>query len=142
MKIDSNFECGNIIVESTSDQEATLSIRPDSNAHYFQWFYFRVEDAPNVPHRLTIANAGKSSYANAWNGYQALASYDEKSWFRASTSYDGDKLVIEHTPTALRTSYAFFVPYFQAQREALLKFCDSSPLASRRSLTTSPQGRS
>jgi hypothetical protein len=142
MHIDSNFECGNIIVESVSDHGATLAIRPDSNANYFQWFFFRVEAEPDTPQTFVIANAGQSSYPKAWNGYQALASYDGQDWFRVPTTFDGTNLVIEHTPAADQTAYAFFVPYYESQRQALLEDCAASPLASVHRIGASVQGRS
>jgi murein tripeptide amidase MpaA len=142
MQIESNFECGNIIVESINDQGATLAIRPDSNANYFQWFFFRVEAEANTPQTFVIANAGQSSYPKAWNGYQALASYDGQDWFRVPTTFDGASLIIEHTPAADQTAYAFFVPYYESQRQALLEFCAASRSSSVYSIGTSVQGRS
>lgn len=32
--------------------------------------------------RLRIVNAGGATYADAWNDYQACASYDLQDWFR------------------------------------------------------------
>ena len=48
MRIDADFECGSIIVQELTDTGAILSIRPDTETDYFQWFYFRVTGAPDI----------------------------------------------------------------------------------------------
>lgn len=141
MQIDSNFECGNIVVESTTETEANLSIRADSKAKYYQWFYFRVTAQTGRIHILNIRNAGGASYPRAWGGYRALASYDEVSWFRVHTQYDGTNLTIKHRPSQEVTAYAFFVPYTEPMRERLLTECAASPLAERQTIVTTPGGR-
>lgn len=141
MQIDANFECGNIIVESQTETEATLSIRPDSNAKYYQWFYFRVSGDPGVIRTFHLSNAGNASYPKAWPGYRALASYDDKSWFRVHTQYDGQNLTIKHKASQAHVSYAFFVPYTEAMRTRLLDTASASPLVERRRVITTPGGR-
>lgn len=37
------------------------------------------------------------TFAEGWEGYQALASYDQDEWFRVPTRYDNGELLIEHT---------------------------------------------
>jgi len=140
MEINANFECGNIIVEKFNDTEAELSIRPDSGAKFYQWFYFKVTGAPNAQRTFKIINASGASYPRAWNGYHALASHDDKDWFRVPTDYNGTSLIITHAAKESTTSYAFFVPYLSSHREALLRDCETSPLVSRRSIGKSVQG--
>ena len=142
MKIDAQFDSGNIEVEEISGNQALLSIRADTGAEYYQWFYFRVTDDPNIEHNFKITNAAGASYPHAWDGYRVLASYDENDWFRVSTDYDGTNLNFRHQPTQATTSYAFFVPYLASRRETLLKGCEASPHASVRSLGVSVQNRS
>jgi murein tripeptide amidase MpaA len=139
MQINADFECGNIVVEQAGETEATLKIRPDSQAAFYQWFYFQVSGEPDVLREFQITNAGQSSYPNAWIGYRALASYDGTDWFRVHTQYDGHKLTIKHRATEPITSYAFFVPYTQAMREQLLRDCGGA--AERRNVVTTPGGR-
>lgn len=141
MHIDSDFECGNIIVQQLGDAEAELNIRPDTGAKFYQWFYFKVTGPPGVKRTFKIANAGGASYPRAWHGYRALASYDEVDWFRVPTEYDETNLTITHAGSESTTSYAFFVPYLSSRREALLKACEPSPRVSRRSIGKSAQGR-
>ena len=141
MRIDADFECGNIIVQELTDTGAILFIRPDSEAEYFQWFYFRVIGVPDIARTFKFANAGEASYVKAWQYYRVLVSYDEKNWFRIPTKYDGSTLTIKHTAVESTTSYAFFVPYLTAQREALLQECESSLLVTRRSIGRSHLGK-
>jgi len=141
MQIDTNFDAGNIIVEDITDQTAVLSIRPDSNAKFYQWFYFRVIGTPGVTRTLRIANAGSASYPSAWPGYEALASHSEHDWFRVPTRYDGTNLIIEHQAAEKTTSYAFFVPYSAERRERFLKECEASPLVGRQQIGMTLQGR-
>jgi murein tripeptide amidase MpaA len=141
MQIDSNFECGNITVEQADDTTATLTIRPDSGAAYYQWFAFRVQAEPGVLRTYTIANAGTSSYPRAWTGYRALASYDGQNWFRVHTQYiDDAKLVIRHRAESETTWYAFFVPYTEAMRARLLDDCVAGG-ARRETLVMTQDGR-
>jgi hypothetical protein len=59
---------------------------------HFQWFYFRVAGAKQMPLVLHIVNAGESSFPEAWPGYQGCASYDlnpnGSGWFRVPTEYN------------------------------------------------------
>lgn len=138
MKIDANFECGNIDILDIKGNHAELAIRKDTNAHYYQWFCFRVTGDAGVERQFTIANASTASYPKTWEAYDVLASYDGQTWWRVPTQYDGKQLSFEHQAETERTMYAFFVPYFARQREALLKDCDESPLASVQTIGHSP----
>ncbi len=60
MRIDADFECGSIIVQELTDTGAILSIRPDTETDYFQWFYFRVTGAPDIARTFKLANAGEA----------------------------------------------------------------------------------
>jgi murein tripeptide amidase MpaA len=142
MQIESNFESGNIVVHNLTETEALLGIRADSNAQYYQWFSFRADGQPGPLRTFTLANAGQSSYPRAWPGYRALASYDQQTWFRVHTQYDGQNLIIRHQATGAATWYAFFVPYTEAMRARLLADCAGSSNARHETLMTTPGGRS
>jgi murein tripeptide amidase MpaA len=142
MQIRSDFDSGNIIVEHIESHSAALSIRPDSQARFFQWFYFQAIDEVNTKRRFQIVNAGQASYPQAWPGYRVLASYNEIDWFRIPTHYDGTNLIFEHEADQQTVSYAFFVPYTADRRSALLRDCQSSGRAAVRSIGQSYQGRS
>jgi murein tripeptide amidase MpaA len=141
MRIDANFDAGNIVVEEMTDTNAVLSIRADSGANFYQWFYFRVTGTSGIMRTFRIANAGSASYPTAWPGYETLASYNEQDWFRVLTQFDGTNLTFEHRGSEETTSYAFFVPYPAARREQFLKQCEVSPRVTRRQIGTTLQGR-
>ncbi len=112
IRISSNFDSGNIqVVDAQSADDIKLSIVPDNEANFFQWFYFRLQGCKKQPCRLQILNASRAAFPDGWSGYQALASYDRENWFRVSTDYDGTQLVISHTPDYDSVYYAYFVPY-------------------------------
>jgi len=139
MRIESDFECGNAIVEQLTDTEANITIRPDTNAKSFQWFYFRVTGEVGVLRTFNLTNAHAVSYPQAWNGYRAVASYNGSDWFRVQTQYVGGVLTFRHRAEQTSTEYAFFVPYFEAQREKLLEDC--AKVGERRTLLTTSGGR-
>jgi murein tripeptide amidase MpaA len=121
MTISADFECGNIIVESKTASDVALSIRADSNAKYFQWFYFKDTPIKDIERRYRIYNAYAASYHKAWGQYNVLASYDEKEWFRIPTYYDGSHLIWSHRAEQEQISFAFFVPYLAERRANLIK---------------------
>jgi murein tripeptide amidase MpaA len=141
MDIQVDFDGGNIIVESVTDSDVSLAIRPDTNAEYYQWFYFKASSPVGIARTYRIFNAAGASYHRAWIGYNVLASYDEKTWFRIETRFDGSHLMWTHTATEANISFAFFVPYSASRREALLKETEAAPNVSRRVLGHSTQNR-
>ena len=78
VQISSDFDSGNIQVLDASDPlHIKLAIRPDTRSPHFQWFHFKVDGlAPGQTHHFQLSNASQSSYNKAWDGYQAVASYD------------------------------------------------------------------
>ena len=97
------FDAGNIEVislENGHDNAADiqLRIRPDSNSDFFQWFYFRVSGGRDTALSMRIVNAHAAAFTDGWEGYQALASYDQQHWFRVPTTYSDGELKVEHRP--------------------------------------------
>jgi hypothetical protein len=78
-----------------------------------RWFHFRLTGARGVPLTLHIVNAGRSSFPEAWPGYQACCSSDYQHWFRVRTSYDAAAgvLTIHHTPEHDIVFFAYFAPF-------------------------------
>ncbi|GFR43993.1 hypothetical protein Agub_g5139 [Astrephomene gubernaculifera] len=131
--ITSCMDAGNIeVLGAPDDSTINLAIRPDpycasdSRAHYqlsmHMWFNFRLVGAAGRQVRLRIVNAGGASYAPAWLGYRACASYDLQDWFRVPTNYDpaSGVLTITHTPQQDAVQYAYFAPYSLDRHAALL----------------------
>lgn len=142
MHISSAFDAGNIEVISASDpQNIELNIRKDTHADFFQWFYFRIQEAQGLDLSLNILNASESSYPEGWEDYQAVASYDRITWFRVPTSYDGKKLTIEFMPEYNSVYLAYFAPYSHDQHLNLLSTAQMSPNALVVNIGQTVQGR-
>lgn len=121
MKISSNFDAGNIEIVNASDyKNIQLKIRKDTHTDYFQWFYFRLQDAKGYPCKLSILNAHQSSYPEGWEGYKVRASYDRINWFQLSTTYDGEMLHFELMPKYNAVFFAYFAPFSYEQHLDLL----------------------
>ncbi|MEZ5535607.1 MAG: M14-type cytosolic carboxypeptidase [Thiolinea sp.] len=119
--INQSFDAGNIeVVSAAHATDIQLRIRPDQQSDFFQWFYFRVSGARSEALKMRLLNAAEAAFADGWDGYQALASYDQEDWFRVPTRYENNELVIEHTPQADAVYYAYFTPYsLQRHRELI-----------------------
>lgn len=122
LDIRADFDSGNIQVIDASDrQQVRLAIRPDSHSPHLQWFHFKVSGlAPGEVHRFALENASTSTFSRAWQGYQALASYDQQDWFRIPSHFDGKALHFELSPTAREAWFAYFEPYSRARHEWLI----------------------
>jgi len=122
MKISKNFEAGSIeVVSIINPLQIQLALRRDTQSCTKQWFYFELSTDSRELHRLHIVNADKASFPDGWDNYQVLASYDQKSWFRVNTWYADGELVFEVSPSEQRIFFAYFVPYTQAQHQALVR---------------------
>lgn len=129
MKINSNFDGGNIeVISIETASDIKLKLRKDIHADFSQWFYFHLMGVKNQPCTLHILNVNDSTFPTAWTGYQALASYDRKAWFRVPTNYDGEKLTITHTPQYDQIYYAYFVPYSYERYQDLISAAQMSPI--------------
>lgn len=142
MFISAAFDSGNIhVVDATDPSDVQLQIRRDAGRDHMQWFHFRVAGAAETPLTLRIINAGKASYPKAWEGYQAVASYDRETWFRVPTRYEDGTLIIEHEPELDLCSYAYFAPYSHERHLDLLAQCQLADGASVEVLGQTCDGR-
>ncbi len=142
MKISSSFDGGSIDVVSLNEAEnIQLKLRSDNQADFMQWFYFRLQGAAYLPCKMSFLNAGQASYAAGWEDYSAVASYDRVNWFRVPTHFDGETMMIEHTPLADSVYYAYFEPYSYEQHLNLIGQAQGSGLCCLRDLGNTIQGR-
>ena len=142
MLISSQFDAGAIEVLSAADaSNIQLNIRADNAAEFRQWFYFRVHSAANTPLTLRLLNAGNCTYADGWQDYQAMASYDRHNWFRVPTDYDGQVLTIRHRPQHDDVYYAYFTPYAYERHLDLLARASTADNVRISSLGNSVEGR-
>lgn len=142
MKITSHFDSGNIhVVAADSPSSILLSINKDNQSDFYQWFHFKLEAEPDQTYVLTIQNLASSAYPKAWNGYQAVASYDRENWFRVPTEFDGDNLVITHAAAFGQTYFAYFAPYSHERHLNLLAQAQMSDLCTLHTLGNTLDGR-
>ena len=142
LKISTCFDGGAIdIIEAQDAQQIALRIRQDSHAEFLQWFYFRLQGARGTGCTIRLMNAGATSYPDGWKGYQAVASYDRKNWFRVPTSYDGQVLTITHMPECDSVYYAYFEPYSWERHLDLLGRAGKAPGVQILDLATTRDGR-
>ena len=140
MEISADFDSGNIQVEDASDpRHVRLSMRTDLNSLHFQWFHFRVDGMQlGAEHAFSIINAGQSAYSQAWDGYNAVASYDQQNWFRVPSRYADGELHFSLVAEQERIWFAYFEPYSRARHQQLieqaLQLPDVQLLACRRSI--------
>lgn len=127
MFITSNFDSGNIEVLSIAQPDAIkLAIRCDNQSDFYQWFHFKLYCEAGIEHVMSITNAAQSAYPDGWRDYQAVASYDRESWFRVPTEFDGQNLIIRHSPEQESVYYAYFAPYSYERHQDLLQWAQQS----------------
>jgi murein tripeptide amidase MpaA len=122
LTISADFDSGNIQVLDADDRASIrLAIRPDVQSPHFQWFHFRADGLQaGAPHHFSLVNASESAFNSAWTGYNAVASYDHKNWFRVPSSFDGKALNFSFTPEHEQAWLAYFEPYSRERHEWLV----------------------
>ena len=143
MQIRSDFDSGNIEVVNAGDPaQVRLAIRKDFASDHFQWFHFLAEGlSVGQRHAFTLENAGQSSYPQAWNRYQAVASYDGVDWFRVPTRFDDAGLHFELLAEQDSARFAYFEPYSRARHAQLLVRALALPNVELLACGSSLQGR-
>lgn len=141
LSIHNRFDGGNIeVLSAERAEDIRLNIRPDAGDRHFQWFYFQLCNAADQACRMTIENAGKVSYPDGFKDYQAVCSSDGIEWCRVPTSFDGERLIIEHTPDSNAVYYAYFAPYSLQRHQQLIADALASPRVRAESLCATPDG--
>jgi murein tripeptide amidase MpaA len=122
MHISSHFDSGNIEVHDLSNpQHPLLAMRKDLNSPHYQWFHFKAEDlTPGQRYDFSITNAGGSAYHWAWSGYNAAASYDQKTWFRVPSTYADGTLSFGLEVEQAQIWFAYFEPYSRERHDWLI----------------------
>jgi murein tripeptide amidase MpaA len=123
MQISANFDSGNIeVIDASNPQQVRLAIRPDLNSGHFQWFHFKVEGMqPGQRYGFSLDNAGQSSYPRAWDGYHAVASYDQHTWFRVPSRFAEGALSFEVEAQYAQICFAYFEPYSRERHGRLIE---------------------
>jgi len=142
VRIHSQFDAAAIeVLECERADAIRLRMRPDTQADFAQWFYFRLSGVRGTPCTITFENASECAFPGGWTDYQAVASYDNQNWFRVPTRYDGHALTINHQPEFDSVYYAYFEPYGEARHAAFLGTLQQHEAVSTSTLGETVQGR-
>jgi murein tripeptide amidase MpaA len=119
--VSSAFDGGAItVLDAVDPADIRLALRADVAADFSQWFYFRLSGVRDADLCLHLGNAAQSTYPAGWHGYRAVASYDQQTWFRVDSRFDGTRLTVRHRSTADLIWFAYFEPYSMERHARLL----------------------
>ncbi|NAS99975.1 hypothetical protein CU664_27035 [Pseudomonas syringae pv. actinidifoliorum] len=123
LTISSDFDSGNIqVLDSSDPARIRLAIRPDTQSAHFQWFHFKVDGlSVGQTYGLSLSNASESTFNSAWTGYNAVASYDHKHWFRVPSDFDGKALNFSLAAEQAQVWFAYFEPYSRERHDGLIE---------------------
>ncbi|MFZ5955940.1 M14 family metallopeptidase [Pseudomonas knackmussii] len=123
MDIRCDFDSGNIqVIDASNPQNVRLALRPDLKSPHFQWFHFRADGLqPGQRYEFCLTNAGQSSYKGGWPGYRAVASFDQRDWFRVPTRFDEEGLHFSLDAEQPQAWFAYFEPYSRERHAALIR---------------------
>ena len=145
IRIDAEFDSGNIEVLSIDGASAKLAIPLDTKSEFKQWFHFRVTGAAGRELVLKIRDLETSAYPGGWPGYDACVSEDRDYWGRAASSYDKDEdggtLTIRYMPASDVVWFAYFAPYSMERHHDLVAEAASSEGVDYRCLGTTLDGQ-
>lgn len=142
MNISQNFDAGNIeVLACDNANDIQLKIRKDHQSEFYQWFYFRLSGAKQLPCTMKILNAGGAAYPPGFKNYRVCYSYDRKEWMRHPTSLQGGVLSIEFESEYDSVYFAYFAPYSMEQHADLIAMSLQSPRCSHRLLGQSIDGQ-
>ena len=145
IRIDAQFDSGNIEVLSIDGATARLGIPRDHMSEFRQWFHFRVVGAKGRELTFKIVDLATSAYPEGWPGYRACVSEDRDYWGRADTTYDkdadGGTLTITYTPASDIAWFAYFAPYSMERHHDLVAEAAASEGVSCRTLGTTLDGQ-
>lgn len=141
MKIYSNFDSGNIKVNSIESRDKIqLEIPKDNQSDFYQWFHFRLETETELSHTIELQNLKNSAFPDGWDGYDVVASYDREEWFRVPTTYDGDTLSFTIIPERGSVYFAYFAPYSYDRHFDLLHMAQSAHICQLETLGSTIDG--
>ena len=145
IRIDAQFDSGNIEVLEVKGATANLAIPRDHMSEFRQWFHFRVSGAKGRPLELAITGLNDSAYPGGWPGYDAVVSEDREYWGRARSSFDkdagGGTLTIRYTPASDIAYFAYFAPYSMERHHDLVAEAAAADGVSYRCLGTTLDGQ-
>ncbi len=142
INISSSFDSGNIdVINVDNPHDIQLNIRKDIAADHFQWFHFRVQGAIGKSLTMRLMNASEATFSEGWDNYNAVASYDRKTWFRTPSHYKNGELIIDINVEQNSIYIAYFAPYSYERHLDLLAWAESQPICRSDNIGFSNQNR-
>lgn len=140
--ISDQFDSGNIeVIDATDPRDIKLAIRKDNASDFLQWFHFRLEAAIGETCKISIVNAGKSSYTGGWPNYNVCTSWDRDGWFRSPSQYENGVLSFEIEMTQNSVYFSYFTPYSHERHLDLLSWAQGDSRVSGETLGQTLDGR-
>ena len=133
IKIDSNFESGNIILKSIEQHDNKYQVNleinkepynketPKDQKRYENWLYFKADNIKSKNITFIVDNI--KIIKDFWKGFNVAVSYDNKTWKRLPTKVNQKKRTLEwHLKTNTHSTvwFAYYPPYpFSKSRKLL-----------------------
>jgi murein tripeptide amidase MpaA len=140
--ISDRFDSGNIeIVDASNPQDIKLAIRKDNASDFLQFFHFSLEAKVGETCKVSIINAGESSYTGGWPGYKVCTSWDRSDWFRTPCSYENGVLSFEIQMIQNSVYFSYFTPYSNERHLDLLAWAQGDMRVTNETLGQTLDGR-
>ena len=142
IQLNTKFDGGSIgASEISHSTNLRFTLRPDTNSHFAQWFYFQLSNVKQQELTLHLDELDNSAYPAGWEGYNVCASYDNKQWFRIPSTFAKNSLSWSITPTANSLYFAYFEPYSYQRHLELIGLANSLLNAQHSVLGQTAEGR-
>ncbi|MBY0379463.1 MAG: hypothetical protein K2P99_03565, partial [Burkholderiales bacterium] len=140
--VNTQFDAGSIVVlDIKNAKKLQFKIRNDTNSHFAQWFYFQLANVTDKDLNISLLELSKSAYPDGWKNYSVCVSYDNQTWFRIPTQFDGNILRFSITPEHNSVYFAYFEPYSYERHLQLIGESNNSALCSHEILGQTHEGR-
>ncbi len=140
--ISDQFDSGNIdVIDASNPHDIKLAIRKDNASDFLQFFHFRLEAPIGETCKVSIVNAGKSSYTGGWPNYNVCTSWDRSDWFRTASHYENGVLSFEIQMTQSSVYFAYFTPYSHERHLDLLAWAQGDSRVTNETLGQTLDGR-
>ena len=140
--ISDQFDSGNIeVIDASNPQNIRLAIAKDNASDFLQWFHFRLEAPIGETCKISIINAGESSYTGGWPDYNVCTSWDRDDWFRTACDYDNGVLSFDIEMTQNSVYFSYFTPYSHERHLDLLSWAQGDARVKSETLGLTLDGR-
>ena len=139
--ISDQFDSGNIeVVDASNPLDIKLAIGKDNASDFLQFFHFRLHAAIGEICKISIINAGESSYTGGWPNYNVCTSWDRVDWFRTPCGYKNGVLSFELQMTQSSVYFSYFTPYTHERHLDLLAWAQGDTRVTNETLGNTLDG--